>query len=113
MWDVQFHPEFETWVDSLEQSDTEALLAALRVLQDEGPALGRPLVDSVVGSRHANMKELDQDRPDAPRFGRCSPSTGSGGQSCLSGVTRVLTGAAGTAATSRSPMTDLTSTKPC
>jgi hypothetical protein len=58
MWDVQFHPEVETWVDSLEQSDTEALLAALRVLRDEGPALGRPLVDSVVGSRHANMKEL-------------------------------------------------------
>lgn len=38
--------------------DAEALLAALRVLRDEGPALGRPLADSVSGSRHSNMKEL-------------------------------------------------------
>ena len=38
--------------------DAEALLAAIRVLRDHGPALGRPLVDSVKGSRHKNMKEL-------------------------------------------------------
>lgn len=57
-WDVQFHPAFATWVGDLEQRDAEALLAALRVLRDEGPALGRPLVDSVAGSRHSNMKEL-------------------------------------------------------
>ena len=57
-WDIQFHAAFEAWADSLAQADSEALLAALRVLRDEGPALGRPLVDSVVGSRHSNMKEL-------------------------------------------------------
>jgi hypothetical protein len=34
------------------------LLAAIRVLRDQGPALGRPLVDTVTGSRHNNMKEL-------------------------------------------------------
>lgn len=28
------------------------------MLEERGPALGRPLVDSVEGSRHANMKEL-------------------------------------------------------
>ena len=33
-------------------------MAAIRVLSDLGPALGRPLVDSVKGSRHKNMKEL-------------------------------------------------------
>jgi len=38
--------------------DAEALLAAIRVLQDVGPRLGRPLVDTVKGSRHSNMKEL-------------------------------------------------------
>jgi hypothetical protein len=43
---------------ALSQDDAEALLAAVRVLRTEGPALGRPLVDSVKGSRHANMKEL-------------------------------------------------------
>ena len=30
----------------------------MRVLEQRGPGLGRPLVDSVTGSRHANMKEL-------------------------------------------------------
>lgn len=57
-WNIQFHPAFEAWASDLAQSDTEALLAALRVLRDEGPTLGRPLVDSVAGSRHSNMKEL-------------------------------------------------------
>lgn len=44
--------------DSLDDPDQEALLAAVRVLRDAGPALGRPLVDSIQGSRHSNMKEL-------------------------------------------------------
>lgn len=57
-WDIQFHAAFEKWAESLGQDDSEALLAALRVLRDHGPALGRPLVDTVVGSRHSNMKEL-------------------------------------------------------
>jgi hypothetical protein len=30
----------------------------VRVLEERGPGLGRPLVDTVEGSRHANMKEL-------------------------------------------------------
>lgn len=34
------------------------MLAAIRVLRDVGPRLGRPLVDTIKGSRHANMKEL-------------------------------------------------------
>ncbi len=33
-------------------------LVAVRVLAVEGPTLGRPLVDTIEGSRHANMKEL-------------------------------------------------------
>lgn len=42
----------------MSQSDKEALLAAVRILRDEGPNLGRPLVDTVAGSSHSNMKEL-------------------------------------------------------
>ncbi|MFG2043441.1 type II toxin-antitoxin system RelE/ParE family toxin [Dactylosporangium sp. NPDC048998] len=57
-WVVEFHPECEKWADGLDQADAEALLAAIRVLRDQGPALGRPLVDVIDGSRHANMKEL-------------------------------------------------------
>jgi len=43
---------------ALPAEDGEALLAAIRVLRDEGPTLGRPLVDRIEGSRHTNMKEL-------------------------------------------------------
>jgi hypothetical protein len=57
-WVVEFHAECEKWADSLDQADAEALLAAIRVLRDQGPTLGRPLVDVVEGSQHANMKEL-------------------------------------------------------
>lgn len=57
-WEVEFHPDCERWADGLPQPDQEALLAAIRVLGDQGPTLGRPLVDSVSTSRHANVKEL-------------------------------------------------------
>lgn len=33
-------------------------MAALELLAERGPALGRPLVDNVDGSRHRNMKVL-------------------------------------------------------
>ncbi len=57
-WEVEFHPACEVWADDLPQAGAEALLAAIRVLRAEGPNLGRPLVDRIQGSRHANMKEL-------------------------------------------------------
>ena len=57
-WTVEFHPKCEQWARDLPSSDAEALLAAIRVLRDRGPSLGRPLVDTVKASRHPNMKEL-------------------------------------------------------
>jgi hypothetical protein len=57
-WSVEFHPACEEWANGLDHADAEALLAAIRVLRGEGPALGRPLVDTIKGSRHKNMKEL-------------------------------------------------------
>lgn len=57
-WSVEFHPSCGIWATALAQPDAEALLAAIRVLRDAGPTLGRPLVDTIKGSRHANMKEL-------------------------------------------------------
>lgn len=57
-WVVDFHQACEAWANELDQPDAEALLAAVRVLRDQGPSLGRPLVDTVKGSRHPNMKEL-------------------------------------------------------
>jgi hypothetical protein len=57
-WSVEFHPACEPWAQSLDQSDAQALLAAVRVLRDAGPSLGRPLVDTIKTSRYPNMKEL-------------------------------------------------------
>lgn len=36
----------------------EELLAHARLLQEFGPHLGRPTVDTLKGSKHTNMKEL-------------------------------------------------------
>lgn len=42
-----------------EDPETAALVeAAIDKLADDGPMLGRPLVDRIKGSRHHNMKEL-------------------------------------------------------
>lgn len=48
----------EPWLGDLDQDSYQQVVAALEVLAMYGPAIGRPLVDTVRGSRHANMKEL-------------------------------------------------------
>ncbi|MFT4035565.1 MAG: type II toxin-antitoxin system RelE/ParE family toxin [Patulibacter sp.] len=57
-WDVCFGPEAREWVEGLGDKDFKAIMGAVDVLEREGPALGRPIVDTIKGSRHANMKEL-------------------------------------------------------
>ena len=48
----------EEWIRSLDSVSLQRVNAALEILEQEGPSLGRPLVDSIKGSRHKNMKEL-------------------------------------------------------
>ena len=43
---------------TLDQDALNGLVAAVEVLEQAGPTLGRPLVDTVTGSKHQNMKEL-------------------------------------------------------
>ena len=57
-WTLLFHDKFEPEFEVLAETVQDALLAAARVLAERGPQLGRPLVDTLKGSRHANMKEL-------------------------------------------------------
>lgn len=42
----------------MSEAEQEAVRAGVLRLQEKGPALGRPLADTVSGSRHPNMKEL-------------------------------------------------------
>lgn len=48
----------ESWLFELDQSSYEQVVAAIELLSENGPQLGRPVADSVAGSRHKNMKEL-------------------------------------------------------
>lgn len=57
-WDVEYTDEFGAWWDTLTTSQQETITAAVETLERDGPGLGRPVVDTVAGSRHANMKEL-------------------------------------------------------
>ena len=57
-WDVEVSDEFDRWWRSLPAHAKEAIAHDVEVLRAIGPALGRPWVDSVRGSRHSNMKEL-------------------------------------------------------
>jgi hypothetical protein len=57
-WEVRYTDEFEGWFEDLDAQAREAVARKIALLEIGGPALGRPHVDSVYGSRHANMKEL-------------------------------------------------------
>jgi hypothetical protein len=48
----------EPWLDELDDGSFMQVVAALELLSEYGPNLGRPLVDSLRGSRHRVMKEL-------------------------------------------------------
>jgi hypothetical protein len=57
-WVVEIGDEFEPEFDALHEEVQTEILALSRLLQRFGPQLGRPRVDTLKGSRHANMKEL-------------------------------------------------------
>lgn len=48
----------EDWLEAAGDDTYDQVIAAIRILATVGPRLGRPLVDTIVGSRHKNMKEL-------------------------------------------------------
>lgn len=55
------HDEVSNWFENLAANDpdfADKVSAALDMLEEEGPALPRPFVDTVQRSRHSNMKEL-------------------------------------------------------
>lgn len=57
-WTVITHPAVDEWLATMDKDTFEQIAAAVRELRDKGPALGRPLADTVKASRHKNMKEL-------------------------------------------------------
>ena len=78
-WTVEIGDEFEPEFHELLKDVRMEILALSRVLQQFGPQLGRPRVDTLNGSRHANMKELRFSAADGEWL---LPSTPSARRSC-------------------------------
>jgi hypothetical protein len=57
-YEVEFLDEFELWWHGLSRDLQESVGRAVRLLQEIGPRLGRPHVDTLKGSKHLHMKEL-------------------------------------------------------
>ncbi len=58
LWTVLLADEFEPEFLALEKDVQDEILALTGLLQQFGPNLGRPRVDTLKDSRHANMKEM-------------------------------------------------------
>ena len=61
VWEVSLLAEVEEWFLDLCERDPESaarVAEAIDLLEENGPALGRPVVDRLKGSRFHNMKEL-------------------------------------------------------
>lgn len=59
VWEIVGADEFAKWYGALALGQCAAIDARVDMLAAGGPALGRPVVDSMKGSRHShNMKEL-------------------------------------------------------
>ena len=57
MWVIDYS-HIEQWLDEQDDETVALVFAALEVLREKGPSLGRPLVDTVKASNLKNMKEL-------------------------------------------------------
>lgn len=66
-WEIETNL-VDSWLDSLDDDAYDHVLAALEYLADHGPTTGRPFVDTVRDSAHANMKELRVTRTSAGEF---------------------------------------------
>jgi len=66
-WEVLADDAVSVWLGNLGATDPktfELVTAAIDKLEDDGPTLGRPMVDRIAGSKYQNMKEL---RPGSSR----------------------------------------------
>ena len=57
-WTVLLQDAFDSEFAALPAAVQTALIARTRLLEQFGPMLGRPHVDTLAASKHSNMKEL-------------------------------------------------------
>ena len=57
-WNIEATDEFQQWFGELTRAERVSVASKVDMLEEVGPALGRPNVDTVKGSSFPNMKEL-------------------------------------------------------
>jgi hypothetical protein len=57
-WEVEYTREFEEWWETLTEQQQHDLDQRVRLLEQKGPQLKRPVVGIVKASRYKNMKEI-------------------------------------------------------
>ena len=57
-WGVEGTDEFHAWFSALSSAERISVAAKIDLLEEEGPSLGRPHVDTLKGSKLTNLKEL-------------------------------------------------------
>lgn len=55
---MEYTDEFEVWWKGLSIEEQERVSAAVELLEQRGPNLGRPIADRITGSSIHNLKEL-------------------------------------------------------
>lgn len=58
MWKIVLTDEVAAWLRALDQPTQKKVRNAVAKLSEDGPTLGRPLVDTVRDSKLNNLKEL-------------------------------------------------------
>ena len=64
IWSIEFHPEYLAELRTEAKPVQVAVIVAARLLEQFGPQLNRPHVDTLKGSAYSNMKELRITLPD-------------------------------------------------
>lgn len=57
-WKIEVSDEFELWYTRLTEAEMESVNFSVDLLEQGGPVLGRPHVDTLKGSAIPNLKEL-------------------------------------------------------
>jgi hypothetical protein len=57
-WEIRVTNELLAWISTLDERTRAQVVDAIDRLAEDGPTLGRPLVDSIAHSSAGNLKEL-------------------------------------------------------
>lgn len=71
-WELFLHDDFEPEFFTLPEDIQNELLKLAKAVELAGPKAGRPHVDTLTGSKYANMKEMRFTSPDGTQIWRAA-----------------------------------------